>query len=151
MTNYLSNLKMPEGACQKKVRVGRGLGSGLGKTCGRGQKGQKARSTGKMGKLYFQGGQTSLFRRLPKRGFRPLVSKKVTEINVQQLNVFPDGTTINVDFLRANKLIRKNFTHVKILGKGTLTRKLNVLLSTSEEAARKIVAAGGAVSTEHQN
>src|SRR5437868_12376588 len=95
MSNRLSKLGAPEGANTKKTRAGRGVGSGLGKTAGRGQKGQKARSTGHMGRLFFQGGQTPLQRRLPKRGFRNPFPAAVAEVNVGTLEAFDAGSTVD--------------------------------------------------------
>jgi large subunit ribosomal protein L15 len=142
--DILSKLQAPEGAVTKKLRVGRGPGSGLGKTAGRGQKGQKARSTGNINKKHFQGGQTPIQRRLPKRGFRNPLADIVVSLNVGELEVFDDGAEINVDALRDKRLIRGRFDAVKILGDGDLTKKLTITAhSFSKGAIAKIEKAGG--------
>src|SRR5215212_3542858 len=99
--DILSKLQAPEGAVTKKLRVGRGVGSGLGKTAGRGQKGQKARSKGNINKRHFQGGQTPMQRRLPKRGFRNPLADVVASVNISALEVFADGTEVNGAELKA--------------------------------------------------
>src|SRR5277367_1960793 len=107
--DILSKLAAPEGAVTKKLRVGRGVGSGLGKTAGRGQKGQKARSKGNINKKHFQGGQTPIQRRLPKRGFRNPLADKVVEVNVGSLESFDAGAEVNADSLRERRLVRGRF------------------------------------------
>src|SRR3954471_9690582 len=106
MADILSKLSPPKGAVTKETRVGRGVGSGLGKTAGRGQKGQKARSKGNINKKHFQGGQTPMQRRLPKRGFRNPLADTVVTVNIGDLEVFASGTEVNGTELKAKRLIR---------------------------------------------
>ena len=114
----------------KKTRVGRGIGSGKGKTSGRGVKGQKSRSG--VAIKSFEGGQMPLFRRLPKRGFNPISNSKIATLNLDKLqvlvekNIVKTENTINLDFLIKNKLIKKTFNKLKILGNGDLKTKLNI-------------------------
>lgn len=142
--DILSKLQAPEGAIKKRLRVGRGVGSGLGKTAGRGQKGQKARSKGQINKLHFEGGQTPLQRRLPKRGFRNPLASVVINVNVGALEAFADGTEINAAELKAKRLVRGRFDQLKVLGEGELTKKLTVHAHRfSKSAIAKIEKAGG--------
>jgi large subunit ribosomal protein L15 len=155
--DILSKLQAPEGAVKKKTRVGRGVGSGLGKTSGRGQKGQKARSTGNIGKKHFQGGQTPIQRRLPKRGFRNPLATPVLAVNVGDLEVFDTGASVDIVALHVTRLIHGKLEAiqkgiasgaliVKVLGDGDLTKKLTVSASKfSKGAVEKIEAAGGKV------
>ena len=144
--DILSKLQAPVGANTKALRVGRGVGSGLGKTSGRGQKGQKARSKGGINKLHFEGGQTPIQRRLPKRGFRNPLAKIVANVNVGLLDAFPDGAEVDLVTLYANRLLRGRFDLLKILGEGDLTKKLTVHAHRfSKSAAEKIEKAGGKV------
>src|SRR5690349_1717267 len=106
MADILSKLSPPEGAVTKERRIGRGVGSGLGKTAGRGQKGQKARSKGNINKLHFQGGQTPMQRRLPKRGFRNPFGATTAALNVGDLDRFGAGTSVDEKALREAKLVR---------------------------------------------
>ena len=142
----LSNLRPAAGSKHSDAfRVGRGHGSGNGKTAGRGQKGQKSRSGGKV-RVGFEGGQMPLYRRLPKRGFTNRNSKEIIAINVDVLNRFEDGAEVTVDSLLASGAISKIGDGVKILGNGELTKKLNVKVNAvSETAKSKIEAAGGTV------
>jgi large subunit ribosomal protein L15 len=140
----LSRLRPPAGAVQSKRRKGRGVGSGLGKTAGKGMKGQKARHPGGFSKLAFEGGQTPIQRRLPKHGFYNPFSKVVVSVNVSDLNRFEDGDTVDADTLRTAGLIRKRFDGVKVLGHGELERKLTVKVHAfSASAKQKIEKAGG--------
>jgi large subunit ribosomal protein L15 len=142
--DILSKLQAPEGAKTKKLRVGRGVGSGLGKTAGRGQKGQKARSKGNINKKHFQGGQTPMQRRLPKRGFRNPLADTIVTVNIGELEVFADGTEVNGAELKSKRLIRGQFDALKILGEGELTKKLTVHAHRfSKGAVEKIEKAGG--------
>ncbi len=142
--DILSKLQAPEGAVTKRLRVGRGVGSGLGKTSGRGQKGQKARSKGNINKKHFQGGQTPMQRRIPKRGFRNPLADFLVSVNVGELEAFADGTVVNAAELKAARLIRGRFDLVKILGDGELTKKLTVHAERfSKSAIAKIEKAGG--------
>lgn len=128
-----------------RKRVGRGPGSGLGKTSGRGQKGQKARSGGGV-RLGFEGGQTTLARRLPKRGFTNINRKEYAVINVKDLNRFEDGTHVTPELLKECGLLKKQLAGVKVLGEGTLEKKLTVTAAKfSKSAEEAIVKAGGTV------
>src|SRR5712675_234469 len=126
MRDVLSKLSPPLGAVTKPRRIGRGVGSGLGKTAGRGQKGQKARSKGNINKLHFQGGQTPMQRRLPKRGFRNPFPTETAALNVGELDRFPAGANVDEKTLRVAKLVRGAIDRIKILGDGELTKKLTV-------------------------
>lgn len=142
--DILSKLQAPEGANTERRRVGRGVGSGLGKTSARGQKGQKARSKGNINKKHFQGGQTPMQRRLPKRGFRNSLAETVANINVGELELFQDGAEVDVMTLKAARLVRGRFDQLKVLGQGELTKKLTVHAHRfSKGAIAKIEKAGG--------
>jgi large subunit ribosomal protein L15 len=142
----LSRLRPPAGAVRGKKRKGRGVGSGLGKTSGKGMKGQKARSPGGFQKLGFEGGQTPLFRRLPKRGFTNLFSTVYGTVNIRDLARFDAGTTVDEQALRAAGLIRRSIDGVKVLGDGELDRALTVRVhAISASAKEKIEKAGGTV------
>ena len=144
MADRLSKIAAPKGANTKKTRVGRGVGSGLGKTSGRGQKGQKARSTGLAGRLYFEGGQTPLARRLPKRGFRNPFPVAIAEINIGDLDGFDSGSTLDLEVLRERGLIKGRPEILKVLGVGDLTKKLTIRAhGFSKSAKEKIEKAGG--------
>lgn len=144
--DILSKLQAPEGAVRKGIRVGRGVGSGLGKTAGRGQKGQKARSTGNINKRHFQGGQTPIQRRLPKRGFRNPLADVVVNVNVGSLDLFEEGATVDEAALRKSRLVQGRYDQLKILGDGELTKKLTVSAHRfSKGAIAKIEKAGGTV------
>jgi large subunit ribosomal protein L15 len=142
----LSNLRGPEGATKNKRRVGRGQGSTLGKTAGRGQKGQKSRSGGSI-RMGFEGGQMPLQRRLPKQGFSNHRFKKTFEVvNLGDLEgAFNDGDTVTLEALYAKRLVRrKHVDGVKVLGKGELTKKLTVQAHAfSGSAAARIAELGG--------
>jgi large subunit ribosomal protein L15 len=143
--DILSHLKRPEGATASKRRVGRGVGSGLGKTAGKGQKGQRARTGGK-GKVGFEGGQMPLQRRVPKRGFRNTRALRVAEVTLSALRRFADGTDVTVELLRAGRLVRGAFDRIKVLGTGDLDRKLTVHAHAfTPGALAKIEQAGGKV------
>ncbi len=146
MADRLSKIAAPKGANTPKTRAGRGVGSGLGKTAGRGQKGQKARSTGGMGRLRFQGGQTPLQRRIPKRGFRNPFGTDYAIVNVASLNAFSAGDIVNPDRLLAAGLVRKGASPVKVLGDGELKKSITVHAHAFSASAReKILSAGGKV------
>jgi ribosomal protein L15, bacterial/organelle len=139
----LNELKPAPGARKSPKRVGRGIGSGLGKTSARGHKGQKARSGGGV-RPGFEGGQMPLSRRLPKRGFTNIFSKEYAIVNVSELNRFENGTEVTSELLVAAKLIRKPLDGLKVLGNGEITRKLTVKATKfTKTAAEKIAAAGG--------
>lgn len=145
-TPILSRLRPPAGAVRNKKRKGRGVGSGLGKTSGKGMKGQKARSPGGFQKLGFEGGQTPLYRRLPKRGFKNLFSTVFGTVNIRDLARFEAGTTVDEQALRAAGLIRRSIDGVKVLGDGELDRALTVRVhAISASAKEKIEKAGGTV------
>lgn len=139
----LSTLRPNEGSKKSTFRVGRGHGSGNGKTAGKGHKGQKARSGGSI-RPGFEGGQMPLYRRLPKRGFININSKEIVGINVELLNRFEDGAEVTVEALSTAGILKNPRDGVKILGKGELTKKLNVKVNAfSETAKQKIEAVGG--------
>ena len=144
MADTLSKLAKPEGATKKKTRRGRGVGSGLGKTAGRGQKGQYARVRGF--KLHFEGGQTPLQRRLPKRGFNAPFPTKTAEVNVGSLEIFAAGSKVDEKALRDRGLVKGQVDRIKILGNGELTKSVTVTANCfSKGAAEKITKAGGKV------
>lgn len=143
MSDALSKLSKPAGT-RGKTRLGRGVGSGLGKTAGRGQKGQYARTRGF--KPHFEGGQTPIQRRLPKRGFRNPFPTIVAEVNVRDLAQFAAGAKVDPPALVARGIVKGRFDHVKVLGDGELTKPLTVTAhSFSRSAAEKIRKAGGKV------
>jgi len=144
MADILSKLQAPAGANRPKTRVGRGVGSGLGKTSGKGQKGQKARHPGNFSKRQFEGGQTTSQRRLPKRGFVNPFSLTVAAINVGELERFAAGTTVDEQLLRDARLVRGRCDRIKVLGEGSLSKALTVSVHAfSQSAIQKIEQAGG--------
>lgn len=140
----LSTLSPAKGSNKKKFRVGRGHGSGNGKTSGKGHKGQKARSGGGV-RPGFEGGQMPLYRRLPKRGFKNRNTKHIIAINLAHLNnAFENGDTVDIAALKSKGLLSNPRDGVKILGQGELEKKLHVKVNYfSKSAAEKIKAAGG--------
>ena len=139
----LYQLSPAEGSVRKPKRKGRGPGSGLGKTAGRGHKGQRSRSGGGV-RPGFEGGQMPLTRRLPKRGFTNIFAKVYTEVNVAQLEVFEPDTVVTPELLKEKGIIKKLNDGVKILGEGELNKKLTVKAHKFSKAAQeKIEAAGG--------
>ena len=139
----LHELSPAEGSKKEVKRIGRGHGSGQGKTAGKGHKGQKARS-GKGMRLGFEGGQMPLQRRIPKRGFNNIFAKKVVAVNVGTLNKFEDGAVVDIAALTEKGIVKNSFDAVKILSNGTLTKKLTVKADAFSEGAKaKIEAAGG--------
>ena len=140
----LHELRPNEGAFQTKKRVGRGVGSGLGKTSGKGHKGQNARSGGGV-RPGFEGGQLPLFRRLPKRGFsNAMFKKEYATINVSDLEKFEDGAVVTPELLKEMGILKKQLAGVKVLGNGELTKKLTVKAHKfSSSAIEKIEAIGG--------
>ena len=139
----LHDLSPAEGSKKEAKRIGRGHGSGQGKTAGKGHKGQKARS-GKGMRLGFEGGQMPLQRRIPKRGFNNIFAKTVVAINVGTLNKFEDGAVVDIAALTEKGIVKNSFDAVKILSNGTLTKKLTVKANAfSKGAVAKIEAAGG--------
>jgi large subunit ribosomal protein L15 len=144
MADLLSKLMAPEGAVTAPRRIGRGVGSGLGKTAGRGQKGQKARSKGNINKLHFQGGQSPMQRRIPKRGFRNPFAAETAAVNVGELERFDAGANIDEAALRGARLVSGSIDRIKILGDGALTKALTVTAhGFSKAALEKIEGAGG--------
>ena len=140
----LNELKPAAGSKKDSFRVGRGHGSGNGKTSGKGHKGQKARSGGGV-RPGFEGGQMPIYRRLPKRGFTNIFAKTYTEINVAALNNFEDGATVTAESLKAAGIIKKLNDGIKVLGRGDLTAK-NLTVQAAKftkSAEEKIAAAGG--------
>jgi large subunit ribosomal protein L15 len=138
----LSTLRPPRGSRKKKVRVGRGMGSKLGKTAGSGNKGQKSRR-GYSRRRGFEGGQMPLHRRIPKRGFHNPFGSSFAVINIEELNAFPAGETVTPELLRAHGFVRTS-EQVKILGDGELKAKLTVHAHAfSASAKEKITKAGG--------
>jgi len=145
VSSVLSRLTHPEGARQYEKRLGRGIGSGLGKTCGRGMKGQKARQPGNINKLHFQGGQTPIQRRLPKRGFNVPFPVTTVAVNVGDLERF-DAGKVDEQALRDARLVQGRDVRIKVLGEGDVTKKLTVSAHAfSASAKEKIEKAGGSV------
>ena len=140
----LHELRPSEGAFKTSKRLGRGTGSGLGKTSGKGHKGQNARSGGGV-RPGFEGGQLPLFRRLPKRGFSNAMFKvEYATINVSDLEKFEDGAVVTPELLKEMGILKKQLAGVKVLGNGELTKKLTVKAHKfSESAIEKIEAIGG--------
>ena len=139
----LNELKPAVGSTTAPRRLGRGVGSGLGKTSGKGHKGAKARSGHGKG-AYFEGGQLPLVRRLPKRGFTNIFAKEYATVNVSALEIFEDGATVDIYTLIENGLIKKPFDGLKVLGDGEITKKLTVKAAKFTNSAKeKIEAAGG--------
>ncbi|MGI6160977.1 MAG: 50S ribosomal protein L15 [Christensenellales bacterium] len=139
----LHDLAPAPGSKRATKRLGRGTGSGLGKTSGKGHKGQKARSGGGV-RPGFEGGQMPLVRRLPKRGFTNIFAKQYAIINVGELEALENGTVVTAEFLKENGMIKKIHDGLKVLGNGELTKKLEVkAVKISSSARGKIEAAGG--------
>jgi large subunit ribosomal protein L15 len=142
-TVSLSNLGPAKGSRKRKVRVGRGMGSKLGKTSGSGNKGQKSRR-GYSRRRGFEGGQMPLHRRIPKRGFHNPFGVSYSVVNLEELNVFPAGETVTPELLRAHGFIRRATDPIKVLGDGELKTKLIIHAHAfSESAKEKIAKAGG--------
>ncbi len=141
----LEELKPAEGSRKKRKRVGRGIGSGHGKTACRGAKGQKARTGGGI-KAGFEGGQMPLQRRLPKRGFRPLFKKRFVILHLKDLNRFPKDTVVEPDLLFQSGLLRKRGEAIKLLSDGELQHPLTIRVHQASKAAlQKVEAASGRV------
>lgn len=139
----LNELQPAEGSKFAPKRVGRGIGSGTGKTSGKGHKGQNARSGGGV-RPGFEGGQMPLYRRLPKRGFKNIFAKQYVTINVEALDKLEDGTEVTAQVLKESGIISKTLDGVKILGRGEVTKKFNVKVAKlSSSAKEKIEKAGG--------
>lgn len=139
----LNELKPADGSRKKEVRVGRGTGSGRGKTSCRGHKGQNARSGGGV-RPGFEGGQMPIYRRLPKRGFKNIWAKQFAEVNVETLNRFDDGTEVDAVALVEEGILKNVYDGIRILGNGELKKKLTVRAQGfTKTAVQKIEAAGG--------
>ena len=133
------------GAKTTSKRVGRGMGSGNGKTAGKGHKGQKARTGGSI-RRGFEGGQTPLYRRIPKRGFKNRFATEYAVINLSDLEKFDNDTVVDIDLLLKEGIVRKELDGLKVLGNGELTKKLTVVAKKfSKSAEEKIQAAGGKI------
>jgi large subunit ribosomal protein L15 len=146
----LGELKPPEGSRKKRKIVGRGPGSGHGKTSCRGHKGQKARSGGNI-PIWFEGGQMPLQRRLPKRGFRNIFKKEYAIVTLDDLNCFDEGVTITPELLQEKKIIKKIRDGVKILANGEIEKPVTVkAVNLSSSAKEKIEKAGGKVLSENE-
>lgn len=142
-TVSLATLGPAKGSRKHKVRIGRGIGSKLGKTAGSGNKGQKSRR-GYSRRRGFEGGQMPLHRRIPKRGFRNPFGVKFSVVNLEELNVFPAGETVTPELLRAHGFIRRATDPIKVLGDGELKTKLTIHAHAFSSAAKeKITKAGG--------
>ena len=141
----LHELKYNEGARQNRKRIGRGAGSGNGGTAGKGHKGQNARSGGGVA-IGFEGGQTPLFKRIPKRGFTNYTRKEYGIVNIESLNKFDDGTVVTKELLLASGLVKKELDGIKVLGEGTLSKKLTVSANKFSKSAKEAIEkAGGKV------
>ncbi|MGM0904303.1 50S ribosomal protein L15 [Mesobacillus maritimus] len=138
----LHELKPTEGSRQERKRKGRGIGSGNGKTAGKGHKGQNARSGGGV-RPGFEGGQTPLARRLPKRGFTNINRKEYAVVNLDALNRFEDGTEVTPELLIETGLVKKELAGVKILATGNLEKKLTVKAHKFSSAAQEAIQAAG--------
>lgn len=141
----LHELKATEGARHTKKRIGRGHATGQGKTSGKGHKGQNSRSGGGT-RPGFEGGQLPLFQRLPKVGFTNINRKEYGIVNVSDLNRFEDGTVVTKELLLETRLVRKELSGIKVLGNGTLEKKLTVQANKfSKSAEEAIIKAGGSI------
>jgi large subunit ribosomal protein L15 len=139
----LNSIKPALGATKNRKRIGRGPGSGHGKTATKGHKGQKARSGGSI-KAGFEGGQMPMQRRLPKRGFNPLNRIEYSQVNIGKLNIFDANTTVDIEVLVKSGLVRKVRSGLKILATGDLTKPLTIKANKFSAAAKeKIIAVGG--------
>jgi large subunit ribosomal protein L15 len=138
----LHELKPAEGSRHERKRLGRGIGSGQGKTAGKGHKGQNARSGGGV-RLGFEGGQTPLFRRLPKRGFTNFTRKENAVVNLDALNRFEEGTEVTPELLIETGVVSNEKAGIKILAKGTLEKKLTVKAHKFSSAAKEAIEAAG--------
>lgn len=138
----LNELKATEGARSTKKRIGRGLGSGNGKTSGKGQKGQNSRSGGGVA-IGFEGGQTPFFKRMPKRGFTNFTRKEYSIVNVEDLNKFEDGVTVDFAAVKAAGLVKKELDGLKVLGNGKLEKKLTVKAAKFSASAKKAIEEAG--------
>ncbi len=138
----LNEMMATEGARSTKKRIGRGLGSGNGKTAGKGHKGQNARSGGGVA-IGFEGGQTPFFKRMPKRGFTNFTRKEYAIVNVEDLNKFEDGVTVDFAAVKAAGLVKKELDGLKVLGNGKLEKKLTVKAAKFSASAKKAIEEAG--------
>jgi large subunit ribosomal protein L15 len=138
----LNELKAADGARFVSKRIGRGLGSGTGKTAGKGSKGQNARSGGGVA-IGFEGGQTPAYKRFPKRGFTNMSRKEYAVVNVADLNKFDDGVTVDFETLKAAGLVKKQLDGIKVLGDGKLEKKLTVKAAKFSKSAQKAIEEAG--------
>ncbi len=139
----IHELRAVEGSTKDVKRIGRGHGSGNGKTAGKGHKGQKARA-GRGQRFGFEGGQMPLQRRIPKRGFNNIFATELAYVNLSALNAFEDGAVVDAAALIEKGIIKKEYDGLKVLGNGELTKKITVkAVAFSASAKEKIVAAGG--------
>ena len=138
----LHSLKPAEGSKHRKIRVGRGRASGKGKTAGRGHKGQMSRA-GATHKPLFEGGQMPLVRKLPKRGFNNFNRKEILPVNLEALNAFEDGTEVTVALLKEKGLVNGRFDGVKILGNGSIEKKLTIKVNAFSASAKEAIEAAG--------
>ena len=141
----LNELKSAEGSRQVSKRVGRGYGSGLGKNCGTGHKGQNSRSGGGV-RIGFEGGQTPMYRRSPKRGFTNYTEKEYATVNVGDLESLKAGSKVTLETLKEKGILKTKYTALKVLGEGKLTKNLTVVANKFTKSAEKaIVDAGGSI------
>lgn len=141
----LNELKSAEGSRQVNKRVGRGYASGLGKNCGTGHKGQNSRSGGGV-RIGFEGGQSTLYRRSPKRGFTNYTEKEYATINVSELEALRAGSKVTLEMLKEKGILKTKYNTLKVLGNGKLTKKLTVVANKFTKSAEKaIVDAGGSI------
>ena len=138
----LNEMKPTEGARSNRKRIGRGLGSGTGKTAGKGNKGQNARSGGGVA-IGFEGGQTPFFKKMPKRGFTNYTRKEYAVVNVEDLNKFDNDVTVDYTALKAAGLVKKHLDGVKVLGDGKLEKKLTVKAEKFSKSAQKAIEEAG--------
>jgi len=138
----LHELKPAEGSRKERKRLGRGIGSGQGKTAGKGHKGQNARSGGGV-RIGFEGGQTPLFRRLPKRGFTNINRKEYAVVNLDVLNRFEDGTEVTPELLIESGVVKNEKAGIKVLANGTLEKKLTVKAHKFSSTAKEAIEAAG--------
>ena len=141
----LNEMKYNDGARKGTKRLGRGQGSGQGKTAGKGHKGQNSRSGGGVA-IGFEGGQTPLYKRIPKRGFTNFARKEYAVINLKDLNKFDDGATVTPEILKEAGIVKKQLDGIKVLGNGTLEKKLTVKCNKISASAKEAIEkAGGSV------
>ena len=139
----LDQLKAPDGATKRRKIVGRGAGSGRGKTCTRGHKGQKSRAGSSL-RPGFEGGQMPLIRRIPKRGFTSLAKKDLCVLKVSFFNQFEEGVEISLKDLKEKRLVKKSYQRLKVIAGGILDKKITVVASKFTEGAKSAVVSGGA-------